>query len=173
MKEVQLTGGAAEWVERCLSYGSTLARLLLDSPISGGHIWTYLPADVDVHEASRSEILKHGKKDAITAGHVEEISDMVAGFVTRHLRRSGKPYAVLEDISRPGDPAISSPDEQLFFYHSEVYDFLGPKDRDIDIRTVRWWLSKGRPYPTVLVLTAAADIPDICHQQEVLISLFM
>lgn len=138
-----------DYVQTSLSWGKdngkALASYLLDLPLSEGHVWTYLPADVDVTAVSRFEegILPQQEGTYYGGTYVTPLGGGPIGsqleakfhnFVVEFLRLSDNPIYVLEsENARLDDPWLDSYTAEVFFHGADVYHFVMPSDSDLEL----------------------------------------
>ncbi len=137
------------YVQKRLSWGKdngkALSSYLLELPLHEGHVWTYLPADVEalaIEQLDRGGVLPQQEGFYWGDHYVTPIGGGPVGsalklkfhsFISEYLRQPDNPFYVLEDENaRLGDPWLDSHSGKVFFHGTDVYHFVAPSDNDIE-----------------------------------------
>ncbi len=147
LKDFKFGSEAITYIRSCLSEGDTLSKYLLDSALGRGQVKAHLPADAD------PGYIKRFRWGGVTTRN--NTRQFLTTFISAHLIKKGKQYAVFETLYRPGDICLLSSKEHFFTHKLEVYYFLNSHDIDSDIivSTVRF----ARSYPFIGVLTSIPE----------------
>jgi hypothetical protein len=123
LKKVEFGPEATIYIRKQLSWGKTLADLLLRLPLEEGQVIAYLPTTASFEKS----------RDFETGGiaKTRETRPRLIAFISDYLSKPGKRYAVFEDPNaQVGDPHLQSSREQFFSHGIDVFSFLTPQDHD-------------------------------------------
>jgi hypothetical protein len=146
LKKVRIGYESTTYINKELSHGDSLAKLLSLLNFNECELYTYLPDELDPDIE-----LNYNLSLALTYGKsTQGIESILVNLILAHLNSLNHPCVILETLARIGDPLSSIKGIPYVSYKDEIYFFL---DSNSDRETITNALTYCRSYPKIIALS--------------------